>query len=82
VPATLPDQSENGRRETSHERLDRNLEELTGELRVIVTGVASELFGVLPGVLTVLGAAVPFALLWFVLPLRRRHMLESSGEPY
>jgi Family of unknown function (DUF6328) len=28
-----------GRRETSRERLDRNLEELTGELRVIVTGV-------------------------------------------
>ena len=27
------------RRETSLERLDRNLEELTGELRVIVTGV-------------------------------------------
>jgi Family of unknown function (DUF6328) len=168
VPARQPNQSEDGRRETSHERLDRNLEELTGELRVIVTGVqvlfafllivpfntgfagigdferavyfvtlllaalaavctiapsaqhrllfrhddkqylvaaanriviaglaslalamcgalllvASELFGVLPGVLTVLGAAVAFALLWFVLPLRRRHMLESSGEPY
>lgn len=28
-----------GREETSRERLDRNLEELTGELRVIVTGV-------------------------------------------
>lgn len=28
-----------GRKETSRERLDRNLQELTGELRVIVTGV-------------------------------------------
>jgi hypothetical protein len=27
------------RDETTHERLDRNLEELTGELRVVVTGV-------------------------------------------
>jgi hypothetical protein len=27
------------RRETSHERLDRNLVELTGELRVVITGV-------------------------------------------
>lgn len=38
----MPDsRSANGerRRETSLERLDRNLEELTGELRVIVTGV-------------------------------------------
>jgi hypothetical protein len=34
-------QSENGetRNETSLERLDRNMEELTGELRVVVTGV-------------------------------------------
>lgn len=39
---TLPDsQSANGegRHETQLERLDRNLEELTGELRVVVTGV-------------------------------------------
>jgi hypothetical protein len=28
-----------GRRETPHERLDRNLEELNGELRIVVTGV-------------------------------------------
>lgn len=27
------------RRETPHERLDRNLDELTGEMRVVVTGV-------------------------------------------
>jgi small-conductance mechanosensitive channel len=34
------DQGGDARRdETEHERLDRNLEELTGELRVIVTGV-------------------------------------------
>ena len=32
-------ESDAGRSETPHERLDRNLEELTGELRVIVTGV-------------------------------------------
>jgi hypothetical protein len=32
-------QAANGRKETSLERLDRNLDELTGELRVIVTGV-------------------------------------------
>jgi hypothetical protein len=31
--------SDDGRAETSAERLDRNLEEMTGELRVIVTGV-------------------------------------------
>ena len=38
----MPDpQSENGetRHETQLERLDRNLEEMTGELRVVVTGV-------------------------------------------
>ncbi|MGA8363018.1 MAG: DUF6328 family protein [Solirubrobacteraceae bacterium] len=44
--------------------------------------VASTLFGALAGVLTVLGATVPFALLWFILPLRRRHKLESSDQPY
>jgi hypothetical protein len=34
------DQGGDARRdETEHERLDRNLEELTGELRVVVTGV-------------------------------------------
>ena len=32
-------QSDDGRDETPLERLDRNLEELTGELRVVVTGV-------------------------------------------
>jgi hypothetical protein len=31
--------SDDGREETPLERLDRNLEELTGELRVVVTGV-------------------------------------------
>ena len=30
---------DSGRDETQHERLDRNLEEMTGELRVVVTGV-------------------------------------------
>ena len=32
-------QAGDGREETPMERLDRNLEELTGELRVVVTGV-------------------------------------------
>jgi hypothetical protein len=32
-------QATSARRETPHERLDRNLAELTGELRVVVTGV-------------------------------------------
>jgi hypothetical protein len=34
-----PTESGDGREETSLERLDRNLDELTGELRVVVTGV-------------------------------------------
>jgi hypothetical protein len=153
-----------GRDETPLERLDRNLEEMTGELRVVVTGVqvlfafllivpfdsgfaniggfertvyfvtlllaalaaacmiapsaqhrflfrhddkrqivfysnrvviaglaflalamcgcmllvATKLFGQLAGVLTVLGGAVPFVLLWFVLPLRRRRELNRA----
>jgi hypothetical protein len=153
-----------GRRETSLERLDRNMEELTGELRVVVTGVqvlfafllvvpfdsgfvgigdferavyfvtlllsalaaacmiapsaqhrflfrhddkrrlvfasnrvviaglgflalamcgclllvASKLFGTLAGVLTVLAAALPFAVLWFAIPLRRRRALNAA----
>jgi hypothetical protein len=32
-------QARDGREESFHERLDRNLDELTGELRVVVTGV-------------------------------------------
>jgi hypothetical protein len=156
--------SNDGRQETPLERLDRNLEELTGELRVIVTGVqvlfafllivpfnsgfahvgrfertvyfvtlifaalaaactiapsaqhrflfrhddkqrlvfvsnrvviaglaflalamcgcmllvAVKLFGVLAGVLTVLGGGVPFAVLWFAMPLHRRYQLEEE----
>jgi hypothetical protein len=154
-----------GREETSRERLDRNLEELTGELRVIVTGVqvlfafllivpfntgfahvgsfertvyfvtlilaalsaacmiapsaqhrflfrhddkrhlvfvsnriviaglaflalamcgalllvATKLFGPAVGIITVILGALPFLLLWFVLPLQRRKQLD--GEP-
>jgi hypothetical protein len=33
------DESRDGRDESLHERLDRNLSELTGEMRVVVTGV-------------------------------------------
>lgn len=151
------------RDETQLERLDRNLEELTGELRVIVTGVqvlfafllivpfntgfahvgrfeqtvyvvtlilaalsavctiapsplhrllfryddkhyvvfisnriaiaglvllalamcgalllvTTKLFGIPAGVLTAILGAVPFAVLWFAIPLRRRRMLDA-----
>lgn len=154
-----------GRRETPYERLDRNYEELTGELRVVVTGVqvlfafllvvpfdtgfahvgeferlvyfvtlilatlaaacmiapsaqhrflfraddkahlvfasnriviagsgflalamcgclllvATKLFGVLVGVLTLAFGSAPFAILWFALPLRRRGALEDRS---
>ncbi len=153
------------REETGLERLDRNLEEMTGELRVVVTGVqvlfafllivpfnsgfahvggfertvyfvtlllaalsaactiapsaqhrflfrhddkrhlvfvsnrimiaglaflalamcgalllvASKLFGPVVGAVTVALGALPFLLLWFVLPLRRRARLDQSG---
>jgi len=39
LPAAADSNNGDGRDETSLERLDRNLEEMTGELRVIVTGV-------------------------------------------
>lgn len=160
--------SGDGREETPLERLDRNLEELTGELRVIVTGVqvlfafllvvpfntgfahvgpfersvyfvtlllaaaatvcviapsaqhrflfrhddkrqivftsnrivivglaflalamcgclllvSTKLFGAATGALTVVVAALPFGLMWFVAPLRRRRQLEDQpSEP-
>jgi hypothetical protein len=155
-----------GRRETGLERLDRNLEEMTGELRVIVTGVqvlfafllivpfdtgfahvgsfertvyfvtlllaalsaactiapsaqhrflfrhddkrhlvfvsnliviaglaflalamcgalllvATKLFGASVGAITVILGALPFLLLWFLLPLRRRARLDAATE--
>jgi hypothetical protein len=154
------------RHETQLERLDRNLEEMTGELRVIVTGVqvlfafllivpfntgfahvgnfertvyfvtlvltalaavctiapsaehrflfrhddkhhivfssnrvvivglaclalamcgclllvTTKLFGVTAGVLTAVVGALPFAVLWFALPLRRLRMLDKSDR--
>jgi hypothetical protein len=154
-----------GREETSKERLDRNLEELTGELRVVITGVqvlfafllvvpfdtgfehvgtyerivyfvtlllaslsalcmiapaaqhrllfrqddkrhivfasnriviaglsflalamcgclllvATTLFGLLAGLLTVVLAALPFATLWFATPLLRRRKLDEGS---
>jgi hypothetical protein len=159
-----PKRSLDGRDETPLERLDRNLEEMTGELRVVVTGVqvlfafllivpfnsgfahigefertvyfvtlllaalaaactiapsaqhrflfrhddkqqivfssnrvviaglaflalamcgcmllvATKLFGQLAGVLTVVGGSIPFLLLWFVQPLRRRQVLNRE----
>jgi hypothetical protein len=39
TPGARAPSAEDGREETPLERLDRNFEELTGELRVIVTGV-------------------------------------------
>jgi hypothetical protein len=160
---SLP-RSSDGRDETPLERLDRNLEELTGELRVVVTGVqvlfafllivpfnsgfahvgdfertvyfvtlllaalaaactiapsaqhrflfrhddkqqivfssnrvviaglaflalamcgcmllvATKLFGQLAGLLTVVGGSIPFLLLWFVHPLRRRQVVNRE----
>ena len=154
-----------GREETAKERLDRNFEELTGELRVVITGVqvlfafllvvpfdtgfehvgtyerivyfvtlllaslsalcmiapsaqhrllfrqddkrhivftsnrimiaglaflalamcgcllliATTLFGVFAGLLTVAVAALPFATLWFALPLLRRRRLDRES---
>ena len=162
--------SQNAERDTRHEtqleRLDRNLEELTGELRVVVTGVqvlfafllivpfdtgfahvgsferavyfvtlvlatlaavctlapsaehrflfrhedkqhlvfsssrvviaglgclalamcgclllvTTKLFGVSAGVLTAALGALPFTLLWFAVPLRRRRLLDARGQ--
>ncbi len=79
-----------GREETAKERLDRNFEELTGELRVVITGVqvllcgclllvATTLFGVFAGLLTVVLAVLPFAALWFAAPLLRRRKLDSES---
>jgi uncharacterized protein DUF6328 len=159
-------QAGDGREETPMERLDRNLEELTGELRVVVTGVqvlfafllvvpfntgfahiggyertvyfitlllamlaavctiapsaqhrflfrhddkqnlvfvsnriviaglaflglamcgclllvATKLFGISAGILTVVLSALPFVLLWFVMPLRRRRKLDATDK--
>jgi uncharacterized protein DUF6328 len=44
--------------------------------------VATRLFGQLAGALTLAGAAVPFLLLWFAMPLRRRALLkrEAAGR--
>ncbi|HEY1833702.1 MAG TPA: DUF6328 family protein [Solirubrobacteraceae bacterium] len=39
LPSAPPDAARVSRDETALERLDRNLEEMTGELRVVVTGV-------------------------------------------
>jgi hypothetical protein len=159
-----PARSHDGRDETPLERLDRNLVEMTGELRVVVTGVqvlfafllivpfnsgfahigefertvyfvtlllaalaaactiapsaqhrflfrhddkqqivfssnrvviaglaflalamcgcmllvATKLFGQLAGALTVVGGSIPFVILWFLLPLRRRRVLNRQ----
>lgn len=42
--------------------------------------VASQLFGTGPGVLVAVLGGVPFALLWFVLPLRRRAEDREPGS--
>lgn len=68
--------ADDGRQETPLERVDRNLEELTGELRVLL--VATKLFGAGAGALTAAGGAVVFAALWFSTPLLRRRALEAG----
>jgi hypothetical protein len=41
--------------------------------------VATYLFGVLAGLLTVILGAFPFAILWFAMPLLRRRKLDGAG---
>jgi hypothetical protein len=41
--------------------------------------VATTLFGVFAGLLTVVLAALPFAILWFAAPLLRRRKLEEES---
>jgi hypothetical protein len=65
------------------QRLDRNLEEITGELRVVVTGVqvllvTTKLFGAAAGAITTGLVAIPFVLLWFAAPLYRRAARERE----
>jgi hypothetical protein len=158
---------DDGREETSKERLDRNMEELNGELRVVITGVqvlfafllivpfntgfahvggyertvyfvtlllaslsavcmiapsaqhrflfrhddkrhivfvsnrivivglaflalamcgclllvATKLFGELAGLIAVVLGAIPFAVLWFAIPLSRRRRLDRGERP-
>jgi hypothetical protein len=43
--------------------------------------VATKLFGVLAGILTVTVGAAGFGALWFAIPLRRRHALNASNPP-
>jgi hypothetical protein len=166
MPEFPPSEGSKARHETELERLDRNLEELTGELRVVVTGVqvlfafllivpfntgfahvghfeeavyivtlilaalatvctiapsaqhrflfrhddkrfvvfnsnrvviaglaflalamcgcmllvTTKLFGIPAGVLTASAAALPFAVLWFAIPLRRLRMLDARRQ--
>ena len=44
--------------------------------------VATKLFGVLAGVLTVALAALPFAATWFAMPLRRRAALDAAAPDF
>jgi hypothetical protein len=43
--------------------------------------VATYLFGPLTGAITLAASALPFAVLWFALPLRRRARLERTNRP-
>lgn len=168
LPQEHEQSADDMRDETPLERLDRNLEEMTGELRVVVTGVqvlfafllivpfnsgfahiggfertvyfvtlvfaalsaactiapsarhrflfrhddkdhlvflsnriviaglaclavamcgamllvATKLFGILAGVLTVTLGSLPFLILWFALPLQRRAVLDRGGRDH
>jgi hypothetical protein len=43
--------------------------------------VATKLFGALAGALTVAFGTLPFLVLWFVMPLRRRAQLDRASSP-
>ena len=43
--------------------------------------VTTKLFGVTAGVLTAGVGAVPFAILWFVLPIRRLQVFDHDSKP-
>jgi hypothetical protein len=42
--------------------------------------VTTKLFGVTAGVLTAILGALPFAVLWFALPLRRLRLLDAQDR--
>lgn len=43
--------------------------------------VATKLFGEFAGILAAVLGVLPFVLLWFAMPLRRRHKLDATDKP-